>query len=166
MPYLLSLLFVLTSYVSDSSFSIDLPFNINIGETKTMEIEDKLSLVDKQNRLFQKDVPFTKYQVAGGQFAIYAGLNGTINKVIFDGDEDHTLPSNLRKLGLKLSQGKRCDTWGTSRKKIMTLLNEAGIEDIDELDMYDLGFTVDGLYVRAVFQDVCGLNELHLTESY
>ena len=48
----------------------------------------------------------------------------------------------------------------------MTLLNEAGIEDIDELDMYDLGFTVDGLYVRAVFQDVCGLNELHLTESY
>jgi len=84
-----------------------------------MEIEDKLSLVDKQHRLFQKDVPFTKYQVAGGQFAIYAGLNGTINKVIFDGDEDHTLPSNLRKLGLKLSQGKRCDTWGTSRKKMM-----------------------------------------------
>jgi len=134
MTYLYSLLLVLSAYVSDSTFSIELPFNINIGETKTIEIEDKLSLVDKQHRLFQKDVPFTKYQVAGGQFAIYAGLNGTINKVIFDGDEDHTLPSNLRKLGLKLSQGK--------------------------------GFTVDGLHIRAVFQDVCGLNELHLTESY
>jgi hypothetical protein len=166
MSILYSILLFLSTSATDSTFSIGLPFSINIGETKAIEIEDKLSLVDKEHKLFQKDIPYTKYQVAGGQFAIYTGLNGTINKVIFDGDEDHTLPSNLRKLGLKLSQGKKCDIWGTSRSKLLDLLEESGIKDIEKIDIYDLGFVVDDLYVKAVFQDVCGLNELHLTENY
>ena len=166
MTYLYSILFRLSTATSDSSFAIDLPFNIDIGKTKAVEIESKLSLVDKNHKLFQKAIPFTKYQVAGGQFAIYTGLNGTINKVVFDGDEDHVLPSNLRQLGLKLSQGKKCNTWGVSRSKLLKLLEDAGISNIDKIDMYDLGFVVDGLYVRAVFQDVCGLNELHLTENF
>ena len=166
MTILYSILLLISSSLSDSTFSIGLPFSIKIGETKAMEIEDKLSLVDKKSKLFQKDIPFTKYQVAGGQFAIYVGLNGTINKVIFEGDEDHTLPSNLRKLGLKLSQGKKCNTWGTSKSKLLDLLEEAGIMEIDKIDMYDIGFVVDNLYVKAVFQDGCGLNALHLTENY
>lgn len=86
--------------------------------------------------------------------------------MIFEGDEDHTLPSNLRKLGLKLSQGKKCNTWGTSKSKLLDLLEEAGITEIDKIDMYDIGFVVDNLYVKAVFQDGCGLNALHLTENY
>lgn len=165
-----------------------LPFDIVIGQTKNLEIENK-GTCDKQIEVSPSHFRCEKYIMSGGKFFVYSSQNEIVNKVSFAGYYGHSLPQSWKNIGLKLGDHKEDENTkialnpGLSESKFLSIIKENGAENIQRNETVNtpitstiISFDVGSNHFDAEFRKFFwrargvvsdfGLIQIDITEPY
>ncbi len=156
--------FLMLSVTAQDISLSQLPYDMKLGATNISELSQKVTSTSESIK--EEDEGETRFSMSGGKFDITVSVDGTLDRVIFEGDSKHALPKKWKLLDVRLSNGKDCDAFGTSKQKFIEIIKDQQAIFIEHVGYDDLTFVIDDLLFSAQFNDVCGLNNLVITEHY
>ncbi len=98
---LVSLLATLLAPVVSAAPTLELPFGIKLGITKNSEIEQR-GVCTKKIQLTDRHFRCEVYEMLRNSFVVASSENEVVNIVIFDADQNHSVPSSWKQLGINL----------------------------------------------------------------
>lgn len=105
----------------------EMPLNINLGATKSTELESRGVCVARVNSPDSAKTRCIRYNMDNNRFYAHTDFAKNIDRISFQSIAHHQLPENWKKLGIRLASSYRY--WkakSAQEKNILTTENEGG----------------------------------------
>lgn len=105
----------------------EMPLNINLGVTKSTELESRGICVARVNSPDSAKTRCIRYNMDNNRFYAHTDYAKNIDRISFQSIAHHQLPENWKKLGIRLASSYRYrKAKSTQEKNILTPENEGG----------------------------------------
>lgn len=105
----------------------EMPLNINLGATKSTELESRGVCVARVNSPDSAKTRCIRYNMDNNRFYAHTDFAKNIDRISFQSIAHHQLPENWKKLGIRLASSYRYRKAKSAQEKnILTTENEGG----------------------------------------
>ena len=101
------LLFTFVNLGEAQSVFTQIPLDINLGVTKSSELETKGVCVARVNSLDSAKTRCLRYNMDNNKFYAHTNFSGNIDRISFQSVAHHQIPESWKKLGIRLASSYR-----------------------------------------------------------